>query len=108
MRRDIFQAIAYPIRRDIITLLALQARTPNTLAENFGSTGQVISKHLRILSESELIKQEHKGRVIYYELEMTKMKEVDKWLDQFRKIWDARFNHLDNLLSAFKNRKNEQ
>ena len=106
MRRDIFQAIADPTRRAIITLIALQAMTPNAIAENFNTTRQAVSKHLRILTESELVKQEQKGREIYYSLEIGKMKEIDKWIEQFRKVWETRFNQLDNLLS--KNKKNKK
>jgi len=99
MRRDIFQAIADPTRRAIITLIALQAMTPNAIAEHFDSTRQAISKHLRILTECDLVKQEYQGREIFYSLEIEKMKEIDKWLDQFRKIWDTRFDQLDKVLS---------
>lgn len=102
MRRDIFQAIADPTRRAIITLIALQAMTPNAIAENFNSTRQAISKHLRILTECEIVKQEQQGREIYYSLEVEKMKEIDKWLEQFRKIWETNFNQLDELLSNMK------
>lgn len=105
MRRDIFQAVADPTRRAIITLIALQAMTPNALAENFDITRQAVSKHLRILTECELVKQEQQGREIYYSLEIDKMKEIDKWLEQFRKIWESRFNQLDNLLSTIKKQK---
>ncbi|MBK8501317.1 MAG: winged helix-turn-helix transcriptional regulator [Saprospiraceae bacterium] len=105
MRRDVFQAIADPTRRAIITLIALQAMTPNALAENFQTTRQAISKHLRILTECELVKQEQKGREIYYSLEMKKMKEIDKWLEKFRKIWESRFNELDNVLATIKKKK---
>lgn len=105
MRRDIFQAIADPTRRAIIALIALQAMTPNAIAENFNTTRQAVSKHLRILTECELVKQEHQGREIYYSLEIDKMKEIDKWLDQYRKIWEARFNQLDNVLSTIKKLK---
>ena len=97
MRRDIFQAIADPTRRAIITLIALEAMTPNAIAEHFDSTRQAVSKHLRILTECELVKQEYQGREIYYSLEIEKMKEIDKWLDQFRKIWETKFNQLDKL-----------
>ncbi|MDN3657102.1 metalloregulator ArsR/SmtB family transcription factor [Ferruginibacter paludis] len=108
MRRDIFQAIADPTRRAIITLIALQAMTPNAIAENFNTTRQAVSKHLRILTECELVKQEQQGREIYYSLEIKKMKEIDKWLEQFRKLWETRFNQLDIVLSTIKNRKNER
>lgn len=102
MRRDIFQAIADPTRRAIIALIALEAMTPNTIAENFNTTRQAVSKHLRILTECELVKQEHQGREIYYSLEIDKMKEIDKWLEQYRKIWETRFDQLDNLLATIK------
>ena len=105
MRRDIFQAIADPTRRAIITLIALQAMTPNAIAENFNTTRQSVSKHLRILTECELVKQEQQGREIYYSLEIEKMKEIDNWLNQFRKIWEAQFNQLDNVLATLKNQK---
>jgi DNA-binding transcriptional ArsR family regulator len=105
MRRDIFQAIADPTRRAIITLLALQAMTPNAIADNFNTTRQAISKHLRILTECEMVKQEQQGREIYYSLEIEKMKEIDKWLDQFRKIWETQFNQLDKVLATLKKQK---
>lgn len=105
MRRDVFQAIADPTRRAIITLLALQAMTPNAIAEHFDTTRQAISKHLRILTECELVKQKQQGREIYYQLEVNKMKEIDKWLNQFRKIWEDRFNQLDNVLAIIKNKR---
>ena len=108
MRRDIFQAIADPTRRGIIALIALQAMTPNAIAENFNTTRQAVSKHLRILTECELVKQEHHGREIYYTLEIEKMKEIDQWLEQYRKIWETRFNQLDNLLATIKTQKNEK
>jgi DNA-binding transcriptional ArsR family regulator len=102
MRRDVFQAIADPTRRAIITLLALQTMTPNAIAEHFDSTRQAISKHLKILSECELVHTRHEGREIYYSLEIQKMKEIDKWLEQFRKLWEDRFNELDLLLKKMK------
>ena len=105
MRRDIFQAVADPTRRAIIVLIALQAMTPNAIADNFNTTRQAVSKHLRILTECEIVKQEQKGREIYYSLEIDKMKEIDKWIAQFRKIWETRFDQLDNLLSTIKKNK---
>lgn len=105
MRRDIFQAIADPTRRAIIALIALQSMTPNAIAEHFDTTRQSISKHLRILTECELLSKQQQGREIYYQLQIDKMKEIDKWLSQFRKIWETRFNQLDNVLSTIKNTK---
>jgi DNA-binding transcriptional ArsR family regulator len=104
-RRDIFQAIADPTRRAIIVLIALQAMTPNALAEHFNTSRQAVSKHIKILTECELVKQEQQGREIYYSLEIEKMKEIDKWLNQFRKIWETRFNQLDKVLSTMKKQK---
>jgi DNA-binding transcriptional ArsR family regulator len=108
MRRDIFQAIADPTRRAIIALLALQAMTPNALAEHFDTSRQAVSKHLRILTECELVTQEQKGREIFYSLEIEKMKEIDKWLEQYRKIWETRISQLDELLSTLKKEKKEK
>lgn len=105
MRRDIFQAIADPTRRAIITLIAIQAMTPNALAAHFDTTRQAVSKHLRILQECDVVRAEQRGREIYYQLEIEKMKEIDKWLEQFRKIWETRFIQLDDLLSTLKKQK---
>ncbi|NBA88332.1 metalloregulator ArsR/SmtB family transcription factor [Emticicia sp. CRIBPO] len=102
MRRDIFQAIADPTRRAIIVLIALQAMTPNALAEHFQTSRQAVSKHIKILTECELVKQQISGREIYYSLEIDKMKEVDQWMEQFRKIWETRFNQLEDLLKTMK------
>jgi DNA-binding transcriptional ArsR family regulator len=108
MRRDIFQAIADPTRRAIIALIALQAMTPNAIAEHFDTTRQAVSKHLRILTECELVAQEHRGREIYYSLEIDKMKEIDEWLEQYRKIWETRFEQLDEVLEVMKKQKSEE
>ena len=108
MRRDVFQAIADPTRRAIIALLALQAMTPNALAEHFNTSRQAVSKHLRILTECEMVKQDQQGREIYYSLEIEKMKEIDKWLEQYRKIWETRFTQLDDVLATFKKQKDEK
>src|SRR5690606_805483 len=105
-RRDIFQAISDPTRRAIIALIARSGMTPNALAEHFDTSRQAVSKHLRILVECELIRQERQGREIHYQLKVEKMKEVDQWLEQFRKIWETRFDQLDNLLATFKNDEN--
>jgi DNA-binding transcriptional ArsR family regulator len=99
MRRDIFQAIADPTRRAILGLLVLQAMTPNAIAEHFDSSRQAISKHIKILTECEAVKQRQSGREIYYHFNPDKMKEIDQWLDSFRKQWEDRFEQLDNLLT---------
>ena len=99
MRRDIFQAIADPTRRAIITLLALQAMTPNALAEHFNTSRQAVSKHIKILTECGVVNQQQTGREIHYHFNAKKMKEVDEWIERFRQLWDDRFNQLDNLLN---------
>ena len=105
MRRDIFQAIADPTRRAILVLIAMQAMTPNAIAEHFDITRQSISRHLRVLSECDLLAQKQEGREIYYELKIEKMKEIDIWLDQFRKITQEGFQRLDHVLLTIKNMK---
>ena len=108
MKRDVFQAIADPTRRAIIALIALQAMTPNAIAEHFDTSRQAISKHLRILTECELVHMEQKGREIYYSLEIEKMKEIDEWLEQYRKIWETRFEQLGEVLEVMKKQKDEK
>lgn len=102
MRRDIFQAIADPTRRMILSLIALQAMTPNAIAENFNSSRQAVSKHLQILTECKLLEQRQQGREIYYHFNPQKMKEVDKWLEQFMQLWEKRLDRLDNVLTQIK------
>jgi DNA-binding transcriptional ArsR family regulator len=104
-RRDVFQAIADPTRRAILVLLASQAMTPNAVAEHFDSSRQAVSNHIKILAECELVKQEQKGREIYYHINATKIKEVDQWIGQFRKILETQFNQLDTLLVTLKKQK---
>ena len=105
MRRDVFQAIADPTRRAILSLIALQAMTPNALAENFHTTRQAVSKHIKVLVECQLVKQEQSGREIYYHFNAKKLKEVDKWLAQFRGMWEDKFSQLDVVLKNLKNKK---
>lgn len=105
MRRDVFQAIADPTRREILSMLARKAMTPNALADNFDSSRQAISKHMKILTECQLLKQEQSGREIYYYFNPKKLKEVDKWLQPFRTMWESRFEQLDTVLKNLKNKK---
>ncbi|MXV52349.1 metalloregulator ArsR/SmtB family transcription factor [Pedobacter sp. HMF7647] len=102
MKRDIFQAIADPTRRAILLLIAAQAMTPNALAEQFHSTRQAVSKHIKVLTDSELLKQEKVGREIYYHLNAEKIGEIDKWLQQFKALFEKRFNQLDEVLHNLK------
>jgi DNA-binding transcriptional ArsR family regulator len=105
MKQDIFQAIADPTRRAILTLIAIQALTPNAMAEKFDMSRQAVSKHIKVLQQCELIKPEHAGREIYYHFNAPKMQEIDNWLAQFRKIWETQFNQLDNVLATIKEQK---
>ncbi|MFA6058248.1 MAG: metalloregulator ArsR/SmtB family transcription factor [Taibaiella sp.] len=105
LRRDVFQAIADPTRRAILTLVAIQAMTPGAIAEQFDSSRQTISKHIQILTECELLKQEQTGREIYYHLNPKKMKVIADFIEPFRKMWDERFNKLESIMKTYKNKK---
>lgn len=105
MKRDVFQAIADPSRRAILVLLATQAMTPNALAEHFDTSRQAVSKHIKILSECQLLKQQKAGREIIYHLNTLKLKEIDAWLEQFKGHWESKFNQLDKVLLNLKNKK---
>jgi DNA-binding transcriptional ArsR family regulator len=105
LRRDPFQAIADPTRRAILVLLAAQTMSAGAIAENFDVARPTISKHMQVLQECELITSNQQGREIYYEIKVDKMKEIDKWLAQFRAIWENRYNQLDNLLSKIQKKE---
>jgi len=98
IRRDIYQAIADPTRRAILMLLTVGAMTPNAIAGHFGSSRQAVSKHIQILAECGAVDQHQRGREIYYQLNINKMKEIDRWMEAFRKMWEDSFNQLDKLL----------
>ena len=108
LRRDIFQAISGPTRRAILVLLTSQTMTAGAIAENFEAARPTISKHIQILNECDLVEAIQQGREIYYRLKIEKMKEIDIWLEQFRKLWEKRFEQLDTLLSTIKDKNNEQ
>jgi DNA-binding transcriptional ArsR family regulator len=105
MRRDVFQAIADLTRRAIIMLLAVGALTPNAIAEHFDSSRQAVSKHLRILTECEILTQEQQGREIHYHLNANKMKDIEKWLEQFKQLLAKRFDQLDTVLEQLKSKR---
>ncbi len=105
LRRDVFQAIADPTRRAILLLLATQSMTAGVIASNFDTARPTVSKHLQILTECELLKQEQQGREIYYHLNADKMKEIAGFLEPFRKLWDERFNKLEQVMNAYKSKK---
>ena len=105
MRRDVFQAIADPTRRAILGFIALRAMTPNALAEHFNTSRQAVSKHIKILTECRLVKQEQSGREIFYHFNPKKMKKISDWLETFTKIWENRFDKLDKVLNQLKSKQ---
>lgn len=105
LRRDVFQALADPTRRSILMLLAAQSMTAGAIASNFNTARPTVSKHLQILTECELLKQEQNGREIYYHINANKVKEIDKWVEQFRKVFETQFNQLDKVLLTLKKKK---
>jgi DNA-binding transcriptional ArsR family regulator len=102
LRRDIYQAIADPTRRAILMLIISQSMTAGAIAENFDTARPTVSKHLRILTECKLLKQEKNGREIYYHINAKKMKEVADFIEPFRKLWDDRFNKLEAVMKKDK------
>lgn len=104
-RRDIFQAIADPTRRALIFLLATQAMTPNDMAQHFQTSRQAVSKHLQIMVECDLVTPLEKGREIYYQLNASKMNEIEKWLEAFKNLMKKRFDQLDDVLSTLKHKR---
>lgn len=107
-RRDVFQAIADPTRRAILLLIAARSMTPNAIAEEFHSSRQAVSKHIQILVECELIKQEKRGREIYYHINANKVDEIDRWMEQFKQMLATQFSQLDNLLFTLKNQQDDK
>ncbi|HSF89755.1 MAG TPA: metalloregulator ArsR/SmtB family transcription factor [Saprospiraceae bacterium] len=105
LRRDVFQAIADPTRRSIMLLVASQAMTAGAIASNFDTARPTVSKHLQILTECELLGQEHHGREIYYHLNPKKIKEIAAFIEPFRSMWDDRFNKLEDVMKKYKGRR---
>lgn len=104
-RRDVFKAIADPTRRDILALIANEPLNLNSIVENFEMSRPAISQHIKILDESGLVVMRKKGRQRFCYIRPQKMKEIDKWLNQFRKVWESSFNQLDEVLLTIKNKK---
>ena len=104
-RRDVFQAIADPTRRDIIGLIAKQPMTPNNVSDSFDLSRQAISRHIKILTECGLLTLNIQGREYYYSIQPKKLKEVNEWLEPFRNMWEDKFNRLDNVINNLKNKK---
>lgn len=100
LRRDVFQAIADPTRRSILTLLAAHAMTPGAIAEHFEASRQTISKHIQILTACELLRQDQNGREIYYHLNPHQLKTVADFIEPFRNLWEERFNKLEAIMKS--------
>lgn len=105
LRRDVFQAIADPTRRSILLLVASQSMTAGAIAANFNTARPTVSKHLQILTECELLKQQQKGREIFYYTNAKKMKQVADFIEPFRNMWDDRFNELETIMKKYKPNK---
>ncbi len=105
IRRDVFQAIADPIRRDIIGLIAKKPMTPNNVAGSFNISRQAISKHIKILTECGLLSLTIQGREYYYTIQPKKLAEVNDWLKPYRKMWEGRFTAIDDLLNEMQTKK---
>ena len=102
MRRDVFQAIADPTRREIINLIAHNSLNLNAIADNFDVSRPAISQHIKILTECGLIVIKKQGRERYCEAKLQKLGEVASWVEQYRKMWEDRFDKMDNLLEKLK------
>ena len=105
MRRDVFQAIADPNRRAILSLLARQRMTLNGVADNFRISRPAVSKHIRILKECGLVVVIPQGRERYVEAKFDKLNEVTDWIEQYRQLWEGRFGRLDDVLEKMKKEK---
>ena len=105
MRRDVFQAIADPNRRAILSLLARQRMTLNGVADNFRISRPAVSKHIKILKECGLVVVIPQGRERYVEAKFDKLNEVTDWIEQYRQLWEARFDRLDDVLEKMKKEK---
>jgi DNA-binding transcriptional ArsR family regulator len=107
-RRDVFQAIADPTRREIINLIAYKPLNLNSIAENFDVSRPAISQHIKILTECGLIMIKKQGRERYCEAKLQQLNEVSDWIEQYRKLWEERFDSLDDLLKQLKAKKKKQ
>jgi len=102
-RRDVFQAIADPTRREILGLLANEPLNLNSITENFEMSRPAISQHIKVLDESGLVDIRNKGRKRFCYIRPQKIKKVEEWLEQFKELWEDRFNQLDQTLTNLNN-----
>lgn len=98
IRRDVFQAIADPSRRAILVLLTMQSMSAGAIAANFNTARPTVSRHLQILTECGLLKQEQVGREVHYSLDARKMKTVEDFIAPFRALWVSRFDKLESVM----------
>jgi DNA-binding transcriptional ArsR family regulator len=108
MRRDVFQAIADPTRREILGLLTAQSLNLNSVAENFDISRPAVSKHIKILTECGLIVIKKEGRDHYCEAQFDKLHEVSDWVEQYRKFWEERFDALEIYLNKLQNKNKKK
>ena len=108
MRRDVYQAIADPTRRQILMSLTKERKKVNALAEQFDMTRQAVSLHVKFLQECGVIRIEQEGRERYCNLEAQKLSEVADWLEPFRMLWNNRLDRLDNLLNELQGKSNRK
>lgn len=99
MRRDVFQAIADPTRREILNMIAHQSLNLNTVAGNFDISRPAISKHIKILTECGLITIKQQGRERYCEAQLQKLNEVSEWIEQYRVFWTKKLDALEDFLA---------
>jgi DNA-binding transcriptional ArsR family regulator len=105
MRRDVFQAIADPTRREIIHMITKQSLNLNAVAENFDISRPAISKHIKILTECGLIVIKQKGRERYCEAKLQQLNEVSDWVEQYRQFWNAKLDALETYLAQLQKKK---
>jgi DNA-binding transcriptional ArsR family regulator len=105
MRRDAFQAIADPTRREIINMLSRERMNLNAVAEKFHTSRPAISKHIKILTECGLVSINQLGRERYCELQPQKLSEIAQWIEQYRVFWNSKFDALELHLSETKNKE---
>jgi DNA-binding transcriptional ArsR family regulator len=103
MRRDVFQAIADPTRRQIINVLARQSMNLNAVADKFDVSRPAISKHIKILTQCGLVAVKQVGRERYCETKLQKLNEVSQWIEQYRVFWNTKLDALENFLAAEEN-----
>lgn len=105
MRRDVFQAIADPTRREIIGMLAYQKLNLNAVADHFSISRPAISKHIKMLTECGLVVIDQQGRERYCTASLGQLSEVSDWIEQYREFWNIRLDNLDKYLAKTQKQK---